>query len=110
MAVRIGLKEAKCANIYFKEWRRWKRLTQQELADRMETTKQTVSRIETGKRDWSKGYLEAFAHVISCSLSAPIMRPPGKPDANELLRDATPRQKELVIKIIENVVKAGIGG
>lgn len=77
MVARIGLKSAKPVRTYFKEWREWKGWTQQELADRMEITAATVSRIESGDRDWSKGYLEAFSHVIGCpEPSDPITRPP----------------------------------
>jgi transcriptional regulator with XRE-family HTH domain len=78
MAVRYRLPEAPEAKIYFREWREWRgpEWTQQRLADELGTSKQTVSRIETGARDWSKNYLEAFAYVIGCAPGDPISRPP----------------------------------
>lgn len=36
-----------------KEWRLFRFLTQQELADRLETSKSLVSRYETGSFDWN---------------------------------------------------------
>lgn len=108
MVARIGLKGAKPARIYFKEWRDWKGWTQQELADRLETTVATVSRIENGERDWGKGYLEAFSHVIGCdNPSDPITRPPDQPSADHLLREATKADREKVWAVIRALLKTG---
>jgi Helix-turn-helix domain/Peptidase S24-like len=77
MVSRIHLKDAAPVRAYFAEWREWKGWSQQALAERMETTVATVSRIETGQRDWGKGYLEAFAHVIGCPNPVdPLTGPP----------------------------------
>lgn len=100
MVARIGLRSAMPVRTYFKEWREWKGWTQQELADRMETTKQTVSRVENGERDWSKGYLEAFSHVIGCPRPEdPISRPPGAAiTLDDMLRDASPEIRAEVLE------------
>ncbi len=99
MVARIGLKSAKPVRTYFKEWREHKGWTQQELADRMETTKQTVSRVESGERDWSKGYLEAFSFVIGCPRPEdPITRPPGAAiTLDDMLRNAPPEVRKEII-------------
>lgn len=99
MVVRIGLKGAKPVRTYFTEWREWKGWTQQELADRMETTAATVSRVENGDRDWGKGYLEAFSHVIGCPSPAdPITRPPGAPKTlDDMLKDAPPEVRKDIL-------------
>lgn len=112
MVTRIGLKSAKPVRTYFKEWREWKGWTQQELADRMETTAATVSRIEKGERDWSKGYLEAFSHVIGCeNLTDPISRPPNAPvTLDDMLRDATPEIRRQAFKVVEALLRAGTDG
>lgn len=100
MVARIGLKNAKPVRTYFKEWREWKGWTQQDLADRMETTKQTVSRVENGERDWGKGYLEAFSHVIGCPRPEdPITRPPESAiTLDDMLRDAPPEVRAEIIE------------
>lgn len=112
MVARIGLAGAKPANIYFREWREWKLLTQQELADRMETTAATVSRVETGDRDWSKGYLEAFAYVIGCpNVFDPISRPPpghdARPSIDEMMRDAPLEKQRQILLVVEALLKTG---
>lgn len=109
MVTRIGLKSAKPIRTFFKEWREWKGWTQQELAEAMETTTATVSRIEGGARDWSKGYLEAFSYVIGCDdPTDPITRPPNGPDPiAKMLRAATPEKQEEVRRVVEAMLKAG---
>jgi transcriptional regulator with XRE-family HTH domain len=65
--------------IYFKEWRQYAGLNQIELAQLLNTTPPTVSRIETGKRDFSGSYLFAFAKVCGCTTPGdPVSRPPGQ--------------------------------
>lgn len=77
MAAKIKLKEAPEARVYFAEWRKTKFATQQDLADAMDTTAATVSRIETGEREWYKGYVEALAYLVGCQV-ADLFQSPGK--------------------------------
>ena len=109
MVTRIGLKGAKPVQTYFAEWREWKGWTQQELADRLETTAATVSRVESGDRDWGKGYLEAFAHVIGCpNPSDPITRPPNSPiTLDDRLRSAPPEKRQQIIEYVDFVLRTG---
>ena len=112
MVVRIGLKSAKPVRTYFAEWRDWKGWTQQELADRMETTAATVSRVENGDRDWSKGYLEAFAYVIGCpNPTDPITRPPNAPiTLDDMLKNASPEIRRQAFTVVEALLKTGTDG
>jgi len=112
MVARIGLQGAKPVKTYFREWREWKGWTLEELADRMETTAATVSRVESGKRDWGKGYLEAFAHVIGCPYEIdPIRRPPGAAiTLDDMLRDATPEQRRQAFAVVEAILRTGTDG
>lgn len=112
MVARIGLRGARPVRTYWREWREWKGWTQQELADRLETTAATVSRIEKGDRDWSKGYLEAFAYVMGCEdPTDPIRRPPGAAvTLDDMLRDATPELRRQALSVVEALMKTGTGG
>tara|TARA_R110002110_G_scaffold37601_6_gene124058 strand:+ start:2271 stop:2609 length:339 start_codon:yes stop_codon:yes gene_type:complete len=112
MVTRIGLRSARPVRTYFREWREWKGWTQQELADRLETTAATVSRIEKGGRDWSKGYLESFAYVIGCpEPTDPIRRPPGASvTLDDMLKDATPEVRRQAISVVEALIKSGTSG
>lgn len=65
--------------IYFKEWRVYAGLNQIELAKLLGSNPATVSRIETGKRDFTGSYLFKFASVCGCQTPGdPVSRPPGK--------------------------------
>lgn len=66
MVTRITIAGARTIPIYFREWRNEKGWSQQDVAERLGTTKQTVSRIERGVMDWGKLYLEAFSHICEC--------------------------------------------
>lgn len=109
MVARIGLKNAKPVKTYFAEWRVWKNWTQQELADRMDTSAATVSRIEKGERDWGKGYLEAFSFVVGCpNPTDPITRAPDTPiTLDDMLKSATPELKRQAFAIVETLLKTG---
>lgn len=112
MVERIGLKGAKPVRTYFREWREWKGFTLEELASRMETTAATVSRVENGKRDWGKGYLEAFSFVVGCpEPTDPITRPPNAPRTlDDMLRFAPPEMRRQAIAIVETLLRTGTDG
>lgn len=75
----------------------------------MGTTAAQVSRVETGERDWGKGYLEAFAHVIGCPYpSDPITRPPGAAiTIDDMLKDATPEVRQQAMAVVQALAKTG---
>jgi transcriptional regulator with XRE-family HTH domain len=88
MVVRIKLDAAPEAKVYLAEWRATKFETQDELAAAMNTTSASISRIETGERAWSKGYLEALAYLVGCQVGD-LFQPPdiarSKPNLAELM-------------------------
>lgn len=110
---RFKMEGARPIPVYFKEWREDKGWTQQELADSLGTSKQTVSRIETGARDWSKGYLEAFSVAIGCAPVVPLLLPPSEHfEANALLNALEQigklrgGQPEKVAQMLESLARA----
>lgn len=52
---------------HLKAWRRFRHLTQEELADMVGTTKAVVSNLETGARPLSAKWLDKFAPVLNTS-------------------------------------------
>lgn len=60
---------------FIKEWRQYRNLTQQQVADRIESTKATVSRIENGRTKYRQESLEALAFALGCE-PADLFRPP----------------------------------
>lgn len=68
MAARFKLDAAPEARAYLREWRETKFENQQALSDRIGIAAATISRIETGEREWGKGYLEALAFAVGCQV------------------------------------------
>ncbi len=89
--------------LFLREWREYRDLTQQQLADRLDTTSATISRIESGKRDYTGDFLWAAAYALNCHASDLISRTPTQPSLDAIARDAPQplRDKlQIVIKTI----------
>lgn len=91
--------DRKSVTVYFKEWRKFKGLTQQQLADRLGTTKTRVSMKERGEEGWDNAYLAALADALGVDEPASLlMRNPLDKDAVWSLLDSlkpTSRAKAL---------------
>lgn len=64
---------------FIKAWRDYRSLTQEQLAERVDTTTATISRLENGKQPYSQELLEALAGALRCTVADLIARPPEKP-------------------------------
>lgn len=106
MVTRIGPRSGKPRRVYFREWREKRELTQEQVAERLDTTKATVSRMETGKVQYNRGYVEALADALMID-PADLFHDPERPSADQLLASATPEQRARVISVIEALLKAG---
>lgn len=85
--------------LYIAEWRDEKELTQQQLADRLNTSDVTISRWETGKRRPNLDAQEAIAEALGIE-AVDLRRHPAQPSADALLRGQPPEVIEMVIKQI----------
>jgi transcriptional regulator with XRE-family HTH domain len=90
---------------YLKEWREKLNLTQQQLADRLETGKDTVSRYENYQRKMTIEMAGEFGSALGLDQLA-ILRHPDAPSADELLRRATPEQRRQAFAIIQALLKS----
>jgi len=101
MPPRIGPR--KPVKLYLAEWRESRHLTQQQLADRLETSDVTISRWETGKRRPDDDAKSAIAGVLGIEV-VDLYRHPIQPSADALLRDATQEVKDQGFRVIEALV------
>ena len=106
MVARIGPRNARPFRVFFKEWREHRGLTQEKVADRLDTTKATVSRMESGKTQFNRGYVEALAEALDCEPND-LFHPPDRPSIDDLLRKASPEDRARVISIVEAYLKTG---
>ncbi len=114
MVVRIG--PSKPFTHFLKKWRQHKRLTQQQLADRLPlsedgkaTGKDQISRWERSHRGMTMDVQAAVAEALDIS-PGDLFRDPDQPSADELLRSATPEQRRQAFAVIETLLRTGTDG
>jgi transcriptional regulator with XRE-family HTH domain len=61
---------------FIREWREFRGLTQEQLAERIARTKATVSRIETGDIAYTREFLEVAADVLGTHPGILLIRAP----------------------------------
>jgi len=98
MVTRIGPK--KPTQIFISHRREDRKLSQEQLANRIGTTKGVISRWENNKRDITLGALGAIAEALGCTVED-LFRDPAQPDANELLRDMDDTTKRQAVRLIK---------
>jgi transcriptional regulator with XRE-family HTH domain len=104
MVARIGPKRPR--RQYLAQWRELRGLTQQQLADRVDTGKDQISRWESGKRGMSAGVIEALADALLIE-PGDLFRDPATPSADELLRGKPPELRQQAISVIEALIRTG---
>lgn len=65
---------------FIQEWREFRGLTQDELADRIGTTAKNISQIENMETGYTQASLEAIAAVLAVHPSVLLARPPNDAD------------------------------
>jgi transcriptional regulator with XRE-family HTH domain len=109
MVTRIGPKAP--LRHYLKEWRQQKRLTQQQLADRLPlneegkaTGKDQISRWERFERGITMEAQAALAEALDIE-PWQLFQHPDTPSADELLKRATPETRRAIFAVIETMLK-----
>lgn len=89
---------------YIREWRKHRGLTLERLAERIESTTATISRIERGRQPYSQAIL------LNCRAGDLIMRPPGTLDHIEAvfgeLSPGSQRRALAVVKALKDSEEA----
>lgn len=87
---------------FLKEWRTFRGLTQQQLADRLDTTKSVISALENGKQRWNQDILELAAEALNCDPVDIIVRDPTAPEPIWSIWDRVPpSNRSLAAKTLE---------
>ena len=66
---------------FFREWREFRGLSQEQLAEILGTNKSGVSKIENGLNKYNQSSLEAWADALTCEPADLISRAPPEPMA-----------------------------
>lgn len=98
---------------YVREWRQYRNLTQEQLAERIGKTHGAISQLERGLTDYTQGMLEALAYALSCEPSDLLGINPlveGKVvDISVLLRGAPPAVLNQVYSVVGAILHTGTG-
>lgn len=92
--------------VFLREWRDHLGYTQERIAERIGTTKGTVSRMEATTREPNLGYLAAFAEAIDRDV-ADLFYDPARPSQNDLLRSVDPGEFHAAIEFLRRMKKTG---
>ena len=94
---------------FFKEWREYRGLTQEQAAERLEVGQTSISRLERGLIPYSQDFLEKAAFAYMCEPQDLLMRDPTKEDSAwslmDSLRAASPEEHEQIRRIVDALIK-----
>ena len=93
---------------YIREWRKFRRLTLEKLAERLEMTASHISMLERGERPYVQETLEAIANALGTDAASLLMRNPLDPEGLWSIWDqAKPGQRQMIVDIAKTVIKTG---
>lgn len=96
---------------FIREWRKFRGLTQDQLAERIGINRAYLSKIESGKRRYDQPFLEAAAEVLRCEVADLIIRDPTDPDGIWSIWDTLgPTQRSQVVEIARTLKRTGTDG
>jgi transcriptional regulator with XRE-family HTH domain len=94
---------------YLREWRDYRGLTLERLAERIGLTHGTLSKIERGKTAYTQPVLEALAEALQTTPADLIMRDPSKPNPWAPLEGVPEADRPRLMQIIQTF-KTGTDG
>lgn len=93
--------------LFLAEWRKYRNLTQEQLAERTGITQGMVSQLETGRSDFSGSVLEMLAEALMCEPADLLMRNPLDDDAPwSIWETLKPPEKRQAVEIIKALKRA----
>lgn len=96
---------------FFREWRKFRGLNQQQAADRIEVEQPTISRLESGKIEFNQETLDRLALAYGCDPADLLSINPLDPDPLKViyseLKKAPPEVQARALAVIQTLLKAG---
>jgi transcriptional regulator with XRE-family HTH domain len=95
---------------FIRQWREHRGFSQEQLADRLDTSVPSISRIESGTQPYTQDVLEALAEALSTDPASLLMRDPTNPEALwSIWEQAKTGERQLIEELARSVVKTGTG-
>lgn len=76
---------------FIREWREFRGLSQEELAEKLDMTKASISRIENLKQGYTQNFLEACADAVGTHPGTLLIRAPNVADGVSLEKSGPPQ-------------------
>lgn len=87
--------------LYLAEWLAYKELTQDQIANRMDCSPGTVSKLFSGKMEPTAGWLARIAYALGPEVEVEhLFRDPRRPSPADLLRNVPEGEQERIIRAI----------
>lgn len=95
---------------FFKEWREFRDLTQEQAGDRLSMDRSNLSRVEAGKIPYGQGLLEAAAEAYGCEpwdiLNVNPFKAGDVVDLVKLMKDADPTERAEILGFARGRLRA----
>lgn len=89
---------------YVREWRKFRGLTQERLAERTPFSPGAISQLETGRTNYTQDMLEALAEALECKPGDLISRNPlVEGDVIYLFNDLTEDKRRIAIQMLKSL-------
>jgi transcriptional regulator with XRE-family HTH domain len=86
---------------HIKAWRKYRGLTQEQLAERIGISRTYLTKIERGDRKWDQPFLEAAADALRCDPADILTRDPTDPSGIWSLWDGlTPPERIRAVAVL----------
>lgn len=97
---------------YIRQWREFRNLTQEQLADRLEMTSSFLSMLERGQRGYTQETMEAIAYALQTDVASLLMRDPSDENAVwSIWEQAKPAERKMIVDIANTITgKTGTEG
>lgn len=96
---------------FFREWRKHRGHTQEELANIVGVTAATISQLEAGKQGFTDTTLLALADALACQPGDLLMRNPLDTDAPWSIWDNVKKspdvKRQAIVAVVETMLKTG---
>ena len=91
---------------FIKQWRKFRKLTLTQLAERTGISTGNLSRVENGRQDYNETFLELVADALNTTPASLIMRDPTAPEAIwSIWETAKPADRRQIEELARVVVK-----
>lgn len=91
---------------FIRQWRKYRNLTQERLADRAGMSTGNLSNIETGKQGYTQANLEALKDALDCEVVDLLIRDPTEPEGIwTIWEKATPGQRRQIVAIASTLLR-----